>query len=140
MRGGVGLVRALVPRESDVTVDAEHRAALEVTADRAQPRPHLGDEAEKGLAHERLVASLMLPEPLTVVVLPELPQELEQLGGEPQLRPLHRASGSGRSWNFTTLLVVPLPPSTWKGALVLMVAHRPRPFQPVSGSSMRPSI
>jgi hypothetical protein len=23
----------------------------------------------------------------------------------------HFASGSGRSWNFTTLLVVPLPPS-----------------------------
>ena len=25
--------------------------------------------------------------------------------------PVHLASGSGRSWNFTTLLVVPLPPS-----------------------------
>ena len=50
------------------------------------------------------------------------------------------ASGSGRSWNFTTLLVVPLPPSMWNGARVLTVAQSPRPFQPAFGSSMRPSI
>jgi hypothetical protein len=30
----------------------------------------------------------------------------------------HLASGSERSWNFTTLLVVPLPVSRWKGVLV----------------------
>ena len=52
----------------------------------------------------------------------------------------HRASGSGRSWNFITLLVVPLPPSMWNGARVLTVAHKPLPFQPPSGSSTRPSI
>src|SRR5436190_19869089 len=55
----------------------------------------------------------------------------------------HRAyleSGSGRSWNFTTLLVVPLPPSRWKGALVLYVAHMAFPFQPAFGSSTRASI
>ena len=40
------------------------------------------------------------------------------------------ASGSGRSWNFTTLLVVPLPPSMWNGARVLTVDHSPLPFQP----------
>jgi hypothetical protein len=28
------------------------------------------------------------------------------------------ASGFGRIWNFTSLLVVPLPPSIWKGARV----------------------
>src|SRR5688500_367911 len=49
------------------------------------------------------------------------------------------ASGSGRSWNRYTLLVVPFPPSIWKGARVLIVAQRPRPFQPAPGSSMRPS-
>src|SRR5206468_1710501 len=49
------------------------------------------------------------------------------------------ASGAGRSWNLTTLLVVPLPPSMWKGARVLTVDHSPRPFQPPLGSSIRPS-
>src|SRR3712207_52994 len=49
------------------------------------------------------------------------------------------ANGSGRSWNRYTLLVVPFPPSMWKGARVLIVAQRPRPFQPAFASSMRPS-
>jgi protocatechuate 4,5-dioxygenase beta chain len=31
---------------------------------------------------------------------------------------VHLSSGSGRSWNLTTLLVVPFPPSTWKGVRV----------------------
>src|SRR5947199_303421 len=51
----------------------------------------------------------------------------------------HRASGSGRSWKCRTLLVVPLPPSMWKGARVLTVAQSPRPFQSPFGSSIRPS-
>ena len=55
-------------------------------------------------------------------------------------RSTYFASGSGRSWNCITLLVVPLPVSMWNGARVLMVAHRPLPFQPFAGSSMRPSI
>src|SRR6476620_5965053 len=50
------------------------------------------------------------------------------------------ASGSGRTWNLITLLVVPLPVSMWNGARVLTVDHRPLPFQPVLASSMRPSI
>ena len=52
----------------------------------------------------------------------------------------HFASGSGRSWNGITLLVVPLPVSMWNGARVLTVDHSPLPFQPAVGSSMRPSI
>jgi hypothetical protein len=52
---------------------------------------------------------------------------------------VYRASGSGRIWKCITLLVVPLPVSMWNGARVLTVAHRPRPFQPPFGSSMRPS-
>src|SRR5687768_8427459 len=35
----------------------------------------------------------------------------------------HFASGSGLTWNCITLLVVPLPPSMWNGARVLIVAH-----------------
>jgi len=27
-------------------------------------------------------------------------------------------TGSGRTWNFTSLLVLPLPPSAWNGARV----------------------
>ena len=50
------------------------------------------------------------------------------------------ASGLGRSWNFTTLLVVPLPPSMCWGARVAKVDHSPLPFQPAFASSMRPSI
>ena len=60
-------------------------------------------------------------------------------GTVPPLR-RHFASGSGRSWKCTTLLVVPLPVSMWNGARVLTVVQRPRPFQPPFGSSMRPSI
>src|SRR5436190_20922463 len=50
------------------------------------------------------------------------------------------ASGSGRSWNLITLLVVPFAVSMWNGARVLTVDQMPRPFQPAAGSSMRPSI
>jgi hypothetical protein len=53
---------------------------------------------------------------------------------------LYFASGSGRSWNLITLLVVPLPVSMWNGARVLTVDQMPRPFHPAAGSSMRPSI
>src|SRR6185369_1294697 len=50
------------------------------------------------------------------------------------------ASGSGRTWNFTSLLVVPRPPSMWNGARVEMLVKIPFPFQPPFGSSIRPSI
>src|SRR5215217_6053810 len=50
-----------------------------------------------------------------------------------------RASGFGRSWKWITLLVVPFPVSIWNGARLLTVAHRPRPFHPAFGSSIRPS-
>src|SRR5688572_23169244 len=43
----------------------------------------------------------------------DLDQAVETIAG-----PRHFASGSGRTWNFTSLLVVPLPPSTWNGARV----------------------
>ena len=49
------------------------------------------------------------------------------------------ASGSGRTWNLTTLLVVPRPVSMWNGVRVLTVDHSPFPFHPAFGSSMRPS-
>src|SRR5260370_39154748 len=50
------------------------------------------------------------------------------------------ANGSGRSWNLVILGVVPLPVSRWNGVRLPSVVHRPRPFQPPFGSSMRPSI
>ena len=52
----------------------------------------------------------------------------------------YRASGSGRSWNLTTFGRVPLPPSMWNGARVLVVAHSPLPFHPAASSSTRASI
>lgn len=50
------------------------------------------------------------------------------------------ANGSGRNWNFTTLLEVPLPVSLWNGARVAHVDHTPFPFHPALGSSILPSI
>src|SRR5262249_24352637 len=50
------------------------------------------------------------------------------------------ASGSGLTCNFTSLLVVPRPPSMWKGARVEMLVQIPLPFHPALASSMRPSI
>jgi hypothetical protein len=36
----------------------------------------------------------------------------------PQVKESYLAKGFGLTWNFTSLLVVPLPPSIWNGALV----------------------
>ena len=55
------------------------------------------------------------------------------------VRLAHRASGSGRNWNFTTFGRLSVPPSRWNMALVEEVAHSALPFQPAFGSSMRPS-
>ena len=52
----------------------------------------------------------------------------------------HFASGSGLTWNFSSLLGTPLPPSMWNGARVEMLVKMPLPFQPPLGLSMRPSI
>ena len=49
------------------------------------------------------------------------------------------ASGSGRSWMCTARGLLPLPPSISHGVRSPLVLHRPRPFQPAFGSSMRPS-
>jgi hypothetical protein len=51
----------------------------------------------------------------------------------------HRARGSGRSWKCTAIGTLPLPPSLSHGVRSPLVVHRPRPFHPASGSSMRPS-
>ncbi len=51
----------------------------------------------------------------------------------------HSASGCGRIWNRTISLVIPFPPSLCQLAIVSLLAHRPRPFHPASGSSIRPS-
>src|SRR5687767_2187628 len=51
----------------------------------------------------------------------------------------HFAKESGRSWNFTTLGLVSLPPSVWNGVRVPVVDQRPLPFQPAFGLSTRPS-
>ena len=49
------------------------------------------------------------------------------------------ASGSGRSWKWTAMGFLPLPPSISHGARSPLVVQSPRPFQPAAGSSMRPS-
>ena len=53
---------------------------------------------------------------------------------------VHFASELGRSWNLSTWLGVPLPPSVWNGARLALVDQSARPFHPAFGSSMRPSI
>src|SRR6185369_11189760 len=42
-------------------------------------------------------------------------------------------SGSGRTWNFTILLVFPFPPSAWNGVRVAKVVQMALPFQPAFG-------
>lgn len=65
--------------------------------------------------------------------------DILRTGGEKRRLRCYFASGSGRTWNLTTLLVVPRPVSMWNGVRVLTVDHRPFPFHPAFGSSMRPS-
>ena len=57
-------------------------------------------------------------------------------GGE---KPAQCASGSGRTWKCTAMGFMPLPPSWSQGVRSPLEVHRPRPFQPALGSSMRPS-
>src|SRR5262245_48695779 len=52
---------------------------------------------------------------------------------------LQCASGSGRIWKCTASGFEPLPPSRSHGVRSPLAVHRPRPFQPPFGSSMRPS-
>ena len=49
------------------------------------------------------------------------------------------ASGSGRNWMCTARGIAPLPPSLSHGVRSPFVLHKPRPFQPALGSSIRPS-
>jgi hypothetical protein len=51
----------------------------------------------------------------------------------------HRANALGRTWNWTTSGLLPLPPSLSHGVRSPLVTQIPRPFQPPRGSSMRPS-
>src|SRR5687768_7754032 len=69
------------------------------------------------LEHERTQRRLrLLAIPRTAVRGSQRSHDLDQ-AVETIARP-HFASGSGRTWNFTSLLIVPLPPSTWNGARV----------------------
>ena len=47
---------------------------------------------------------------------------------------VHRASGSGRIWNFKTRGRLAVPPSEWNGERVELVDQMARHFQPLSGS------
>ena len=91
------------------------------------------ERASIGMRDLRIVAPATMPYPG-----PNLAVILRRPPTEGLAR--YFASGSGRSWKWKTLLVVPLPVSMWNGARVLIVAHTPRPFQPAFASSMRPSI
>ena len=49
------------------------------------------------------------------------------------------ASGLGLIWKCTAIGVMPSPPSWCQGTRSPLEVHKPRPFQPAFGSSMRPS-
>ena len=53
------------------------------------------------------------------------------------LRTPYFASGSGRTWMCTAIGRAPLPSSLSHGVRSPLALHRPRPFQPAFGSSMR---
>ena len=53
--------------------------------------------------------------------------------------PNQSASGFGLIWKCTAIGVMPNPPSWCQGTRSPLEVHRPRPFQPIFASSMRPS-
>src|SRR5574341_2502601 len=84
----MSLVRALVPREPDVTVDPKHGSAdrtgirRDMRADPPKTRTEVRDEAQHRIARGALVAILVLAEPLTAIVTSKVGQEFEQGGRE----------------------------------------------------------
>src|SRR5437879_13207665 len=88
MDSDLRLVRALVRREPDVPVDAGERPAErpgvrdEVRADLLQQRPGVANEPQARFLNGRLVSFVVLREPLFVVVLRQVTEEREELGGE----------------------------------------------------------
>src|SRR3989475_5374166 len=88
MDSDLGLVRALVRRESDVPVDARQRSAErlglrdDVGADLLQPRSGVTDEPQARFLHGVLVTLLVLREPFFVVVLHQVIEEPEEVRGE----------------------------------------------------------
>ena len=113
-------------------------AIPEVAHDGRPPRPQDGSGLDCTKTATGRIRTSGLPRPN--------PQPLRLIPGLHRLRnsQVHArdyfASGSGRIWNFITLLVVPLPVSMWNGVLVDIVVQTPRPFHPAFGSSIRPSI
>ena len=103
----IGLVRALVGREADVAVDSEQRATHrtwvgdKVGTDLLQPRPGVTDEPQRRVADVGLVACLVFQEPVAVVVLLQLTQEVEQRRGKIDLLCAQFASPRGR-WDRQT--------------------------------------
>src|SRR6266566_2199911 len=84
----VSLVRGFVTGESRISINAEHRAAHrtgignQMGGNSMQPRSEITDEAQGGVADLRFVSLLVRREPIAIVVLAELAQERERLGGE----------------------------------------------------------
>jgi hypothetical protein len=116
-----------------------------------RPTPRLPFGIARGLNSRGAQASVIVTAILTPLLTAWWYRRLARTQAVEVAKPEHRrgrhpltrnyfASGSGRTWNFITLLVVPLPVSMWNGVLVDIVVQMPRPFQPALGSSMRPSI
>src|SRR5882762_5421081 len=84
----VSLVRTLVRRKPDVSIDAHQRTTVRLRvrdhprAHLPQPEPKIRDEAQAGLPHGLLEAIAILQKPRTPIVSLDLFQELEQFGSE----------------------------------------------------------
>jgi hypothetical protein len=104
VQAGVGLVGRLVFCEARVAVDAEDRAAVgprigdEVRTDLAEVGREVDDELDQRLAHVALEARPVLLEPVAVIVLLQLAQEVEEGGTEVGgLRGARGCCGHGRT-------------------------------------------
>src|SRR5215475_1894321 len=106
----------------------------------SESRPATGARAERLVAVQQDVGDPAEPQFLALAF--DEPTQLVGPGLNPAQPVKHCqcASGSGRTWNLTTLGKVPFPVSRWNGVRLPSVVHSARPFQPALGSSMRPSM
>jgi hypothetical protein len=81
---GIGLVGAIVGRESDISVDAKHGTANRPwvrnigATDAAQSWSEISDKLQHRVAHGRLVSRSVREKPLPIVVEPQVAKESEQ--------------------------------------------------------------
>ena len=99
LHGNIRLVRGLVLREPNVTIDSEQgpaeglRISYKVGANRSEPWGDILDEPEAWLEQLLLIPGFVPGEPVPIIVLLEVPEKREELRREVRSRsPLSQTS------------------------------------------------